>query len=278
VITRDGRLVEETFWDAEHRERSQLWRHRLPPAVRVDGTHASIVSLWCENYFHWLLDALPRIGLLEDAGEAVHPLVVPEPLRRFQLESLEALGYPVDRLTPYAGGQLEPDVLLWPSPAAHIGHPTRPAVEWLRRRLTRSARAGRRRLYVSRKGQATRAVVNEDELAAALAPYGFERVLPDELSFAAQVALFAEAELIVGPHGAGLANMVFARGASICEVLHPDRRNACFYRLSCAAGHDYRYVLAEACGAQMHVPVADVVESVQQLRGASATRAGAAGA
>jgi capsular polysaccharide biosynthesis protein len=278
VVTADGLLVEESLWDADHRARSELWRHRLPPAVRVDGTHASIISLWCENYFHWLLDALPRIALLEEAGESQHRLVVPEQLRSFQLESLRALGYDAGRLTRFAGGQLAPDVLVWPSPAAHVGYPTRRNVEWLRRRLVRLPRAGRRRIYVSRSDATTRVVVNEPELMSALQPYGFERVLPHDLSFGDQVALFADAEIVVGPHGAGLSNMVFARDASVCEIVHPGRRNPCFYRLASASRHDYWYVLAEASGANMVVPVADVVETVNGMCAVRARRVAAADA
>jgi hypothetical protein len=272
ALTRDGRLVEETFWDADHRRRSELWRHRLPPVLRVGGTRASITSLWSGNYFHWLLDALPRIALLEDAGVAHHPLVVPAALSGFQIESLDLLGYGAGQLTPFAGGQLEPDVLVWPSPAAHIGYPTTANVEWLRRRLACSPPGEPRRLYVSRGRAATRGVVNEAELVAALEPHGFEVVRPDELSFREQVALFASAEVVVGPHGAGLSNMVFARDASVCELLHPGRRNACFYRLASASGHDYWYVLAEASGSQMDVPCAGVVATVERMCGARARR------
>ena len=56
----------------------------------------------------------------------------------------------------------------------------------------------------------TRRVENEAELLAALEPLGFEAIDPGALSPAEQVRAFAEAECIVGPHGAGLTNLAFA--------------------------------------------------------------------
>ena len=65
-----------------------------------------------------------------------------------------------------------------------------------------------RRLYV-RRGAAKRAVLNEDDVLAMLEPRGFEAVVMDDRSVSEQAGIFASASVIVAPHGAALANLVF---------------------------------------------------------------------
>ena len=104
----------------------------------------SLISLWSVNFHHWLLDALPRLGVLEQAGRGNVPLVVPKRLLRFQRESLALLGVDKSRLVPYRGNHVAPDIAVWPSPAAHIGNPDpegrrmAPREALPRRRATRS--------------------------------------------------------------------------------------------------------------------------------------------
>jgi capsular polysaccharide biosynthesis protein len=51
--------------------------------------------------------------------------------------------------------------------------------------------------------------------------------------------------LVVGAHGAGLTNLLFARGAGVVE-LHPTRSIYPHYYLLCGAlGHSYRYLCGD---------------------------------
>ena len=82
---------------------------------------------------------------------------------------------------------------------------------------------------------------------AALAPLGFEVIDPGALSPAEQVRAFAEAECIVGPHGAGLTNLAFAApGAAVVELFARDYVNECFWALaSTVEGLRYRYLVGD---------------------------------
>ena len=54
------------------------------------------------------------------------------------------------------------------------------------------------------------------------------------MTVAAQVRAFAEAECVVGPHGAGLTNLAFAPpGAAVVELFAGDYVNECFWALAC---------------------------------------------
>jgi len=81
----------------------------------------------------------------------------------------------------------------------------------------------RRRLYIDRRGAPNRRLVNETEVIAALARFVVQPVSLDGATLADLAALFADAELVVAPHGAGLANIVFApHDCRVVELL-PDR-------------------------------------------------------
>ena len=69
-----------------------------------------------------------------------------------------------------------------------------------------------RRAYILRAPDLARPrqTANEDALLTALAPHGVTPILMETLSPLDQIALAANAELLIGPHGAGLANMAFA--------------------------------------------------------------------
>lgn len=53
-------------------------------------------------------------------------------------------------------------------------------------------------------------MTNKEEVSKALSAYGFQTVRLSEHAFSDQIRLFADAEIVVAPHGAGLANMMSA--------------------------------------------------------------------
>lgn len=79
---------------------------------------------------------------------------------------------------------------------------------------------GDRRVYLARKR--TRNVVNDDAVAAFLAPYGFTRIFMEELSVAEQLTLLLESEVIVAVHGAALAPLAYkfnaTRATKVIEI------------------------------------------------------------
>jgi capsular polysaccharide biosynthesis protein len=68
---------------------------------------------------------------------------------------------------------------------------------------------------------------------------------PGALTVAEQVRAFAEAEWVISPHGAGLANLAFASpGASVIEMFPPDYVQTCYWKLASAVpGLGYRYLV-----------------------------------
>ncbi len=116
-------------------------------------------------------------------------------------------------------------------------------------------------------GASRRHIPNHEAVADVLrswvrAPYEFHNVQLEQIPFAEQVRLFAGATLVVGQHGAGLANCLWmAAGATVLE-LGNDPGKSHFRTLCEILGH--RHVLLRTAGA--HDPV-DVEQFTAVLKG-----------
>lgn len=99
------------------------------------------------------------------------------------------------------------------------------------------------RYFVTRGKSAEndRRLQNEAAVIEALAPLGFKTLDPQTLSLSEQMAAFASCGFMVSPHGAGLTNMIFRRGAplDIVEIFNFNLINDC-YEIA-AKQHDFRY-------------------------------------
>jgi capsular polysaccharide biosynthesis protein len=90
-----------------------------------------------------------------------------------------------------------------------------------------------RKLYVARTDAQRRVMRNEMAVIEEMRRRGYEIVIPGSLSFTEQVRLFRSARLVVGPHGAGLTNVVFCEpGTIVYELVSADYTNSCFCNLA----------------------------------------------
>ncbi len=110
-----------------------------------------------------------------------------------------------------------------------------------------------KRIYVSRNDARLRRVLNENSFTLKLEALGFQRVILADLPIARQVALFRQAEIVVAPHGAGLAHIAWCKpGTKIIEFFPSPQgprgrvRNATYdyWLLSQLLGLDYTCQLA----------------------------------
>jgi hypothetical protein len=224
--------------------------HYLPVdlAAMLDGAHdvagpAFLLSddVWPPNYSHWLLDTLPRLSVLADAGVRGATLVTGPLPAAFQRETLRLCGWGPANIVELAPGQaVRAEQLLATTDQPQPPHPMFKgaplAARYLRRHFVPpGTKPTGRRLYISRNDAPGRRVSNEPELMAALAARGFERVLLGATTVPAQAAMFAAADWIVAPHGAGLSNLVFARpGATVLELFPRSYGTPAYYVIAAA--------------------------------------------
>ncbi len=259
VFDQRGRLID----GATHKNREGLrypeWvtrrdhirPHALFPAVHLFANAVGVLTASTQHlYFHWLLDVLPRIALIEEeVRDGCHLLV--ETRHRFQRESLSLLGIRPQQILDAAVVPvvMSPELIV-PCHQIMKGREVPDwAVAFLRDRFLRESGRhpfpGATKIYISRQSTPTRKPTNEADIIAKLAARGFAAVELEKLSLPEQIGLFREVRVIVAPHGAGLANLVFcSRGATVIE-LFPAANIDLYYRLCTALHLNYFFVKGE---------------------------------
>jgi hypothetical protein len=198
------------------------------------------------NYYHWLCEVLPlAFALMRDEQWGRQPVYVGADLPPFVFEYLRLLGldrscqplrrgvYTANRLrvASFPGGSE------WPSPD-HLRRVRDACLD-----AVGPAPTNRRRLYISRTDAVDRRVANEDDVLRAVGDLGFERVTLSGLGVLEQIRLFQTADIVLAPHGAGNANMLFAPAdAMLLELMGPVLYSACFMVVTSSIGQLYGYV------------------------------------
>jgi capsular polysaccharide biosynthesis protein len=288
VITADevilGDVSKEWFFGPE--QHSLFFRPWLPAPRRLSGRIATVAVASGWNYYHWLLDVLPRLGLLKRSGfdaRSLNGLIVNEGTSRYKTETLALLE--MDKMPLWEtrrSAHFICDELIVPSHPPVSGQAPPWVVTVLRELfLERALQAGAvggaggtripKRIYLSRAGAKYRRFTNEPEVAQLLRDSGFEEVFTEKMSFLEQVRLFAGATDIVAPHGAGLSNLVFCQpGTRVVEVFSPNYVNGCFWALANWARIDYYYVLGSGrrppAGRDPHRVEQDITVNMDELK------------
>ena len=226
-------------------------RERLNSAGVISGP-ATVLRTQRENFYHTMVDNLPRMFLLETAGLGGElDILVPEPMNpaeEYWLPRLMPQGARIRRIngTP-ACRRIENLVYASPFTTRFRGVLPRKYTAKLHDAAyggTAKPRARRRRLLISRSEAAIggRRILNEDELLEALFPWRFERCILENISIPEQVKLFRNAEMIVGAHGAGLANMLFLEEkAAILELFPGNYIIPHYFFLAESLGMEYHF-------------------------------------
>ena len=253
VITgNDDLVVEVSLYFGTSRAREHpIFLHPFPGLPLEVGGRLGVLALQGDsNYYHFCLDVLPRLGVVEQCPDLAPPDLWYAPMgEEFQRELLEMMG--LDLSTCIDSSQTRhvvAETLVVPSPPAMTVINPPWAVEFLRRRLlpTPIPRVKGRGIYVKRGGGINnRRVDNEDDLMTYLTGRGFEVMQPEQLHAPEKIEAFAQASMIVGAHSAGLVNLVFCgEGAAVVELFPSGGINACYWKLAQdVPGLEYRYVL-----------------------------------
>ena len=243
-----------------------------PGPTVVPGRVGVLAARGDVSYYHFMTDALPRLALLEQLKRPPEQLYVPASLP-FQKQLIDILGIPHERLidadrVPH----LQAETLVVPGlPDADLKTPPW-IVSFLRERLLPPgmSRVPGERLYVTRGRQrGNRIVSNEPAVIGALKPLGFKTIDTGGLPVSHQIKAFAQAELIVAPHGGALTNLAFASpGAAVIELFASDWVQGCYWKLAaCVPGLTYSYLVCgeRRRGRAMHGVDSDITVDIGEL-------------
>lgn len=259
---------------------SKSWRQQRTP----DMAHiCSFVNRLDPNYFHWIVEWCGQVEGLHHYREQTG--ISPKILIRadgppYIRASLGLLGFSADNVLEWASGQDAQlvDKLVVPSlPGIRVACSPR-NMAWLRARFLGAANIdidcvrAERKIYIPRKPGGWRSVLNEEEVIDALAKEGFEVLRPEELSLVEQIRLFASASMIVGLHGSGLTNVLFAPYASVLEMVG-SYGDGVFYSMTASFGQPYTLLNCQAVNEDVVVNIAKLLKMVHEAK-ASCSEAG----
>jgi len=251
----DGRVSHQTGWALEHITETNAYRNRCKGRnVFKRGNFSTLILYWGLGYYHWFKDVL---GMLHESlewmpGDTI--FVMPKGFQKvyggdFYLKSLEALGIARDRVVEFDGTESWTfENLWWQPPAVHPDDQPPGAMQWIGEKISntvpRLVHEKPVRVYISRALPFARVLANEGELLPGLIDMGFQICRLENMTFEEQVRLFRNAEVVMGPHGAGFTNLIFSKpGTRVVEILAKGYERRCYWTLSAELGHDYRFYL-----------------------------------
>jgi capsular polysaccharide biosynthesis protein len=292
VVDGSGRLLEDELSYIEREKMCRAGKYQPLGANAYailqdcDFQEFDETTLLChgrQNFYHWHFDHLWLIPLLREMlpadqwGKLRFAFKLPK-LTAWQLASLDMLGVCRSRVLLLnsdqpCGRAFHFELLLLPQVwSGHYADAVRLLGNAARTALPLGTRSGGRRLYISRRDAPSRRVANEVQLLDCLEAYGFECVELSRLSYMQQLACFAEADIVIAPHGAGLTGFFAARpGTILMELFSRSYIHDYFSKLCIMNGGRYLYMISDSDDINGH---GDYVVSVDALDRAMCTLLG----
>lgn len=235
---------------------------------KIPGRVAVLTKLHAQCYAHWLMEVLGRLAILEALGIDFDWLYVSydkvQDGKNFIKETLAAWGIDHQKIIDPSGSfhYIQADELIVPSlPNRHVPtagksfvqgtslcaafcHPW--VVEYLRNKFLSLVQDYTpqnhlaKRIYISRRDAInSRNFDNEQELVETLKMYDFEVYELTKLPFLDQVKLFSQAEIVIGPHGSGMTNIMFCSKTAQVIELFMARQDLVNYNIAQVLGLNY---------------------------------------
>jgi hypothetical protein len=227
---------------------------------------ASFIDACAVNYAHWMTEVLPRIAVFCSKAEYNHvPILINAELHENLLtsaihiagEDREIILVPIGRdvhvnelfITSVCGYvPFEPRGKRQDDHSHGIFSPT--AIKSMRDRLLLAAESlpiqdWPKRVYLRRNSQ-WRNLANSDLIEEVLQSHGFIFVNPEALTLLEQILLFNNADIVVGPSGAGMANLIFTKQSAKVVILVGLNADASYWywqNIAQSAGANINYVI-----------------------------------
>lgn len=183
------------------------------------------------NYWHWILDVLPRLAIINKLIDLnnIDYFLVPSHRKRFQKETLEELGIPKSKILSsesirhFSSDQIittDHPYVLTNDQFKDMQDIPEWILTWLKDKFNKytlpNSKENFKKIYIDRSDtpknhRQLRFVNNEYEIKEYLIKKGYKPVRLSDFHFIDQVALFANATDIIGLHGAGFVNLIFCR-------------------------------------------------------------------
>ena len=238
----------------------------IPLKKKKNLSESVLLSMhWHHNFFHWLVEILPRLQLY-DLAEDLHelPLIVPKSSPKFVRDSLTLTGY-IDRVVFVDDGVYRFEKLHLLTRLSKSPHVSPLAIEWLNNKICGKQSCQKKRIYISRSDAKIRHLTNELDVERILSDFGFETVVMSQYTLEQQIQIFRQAEMILGSHGAAFTHLAFARPGSIfMEFFEQGHFNPAYYRIAGLRKLKYGFMVGKKDGLGFSVDTAQLKTLVEK--------------
>lgn len=250
TTTPDNRFLMESALAPGRLQLQPIYQSPVPRNVpRLTGTYSTIWTVTANNYYHWLVECLPRLYSLQQVGKPI-TLLMPSDLPPVWQEMLDiclpenvTVEHPQSEWVEVENFVLSNCVTFKASafiPPPHL--------DYVRKRFFAAydlppEPEPKHNIYITRKHARKRFVLNEDEVLDYLSQFGFEPYALEHMSYREQVTLLHGAKNIVAPHGAGNTNILFSGPITLLEFINAYPKPH-FYLMTHALGQQFYWILA----------------------------------
>jgi capsular polysaccharide biosynthesis protein len=260
-LDEDTRIYESSNWHPFIPEysRTSIPEHHLP---QVSGESITYLAGW--TYFHFLVENLPAFLAARQNLEGKKCLVAKD-APRYVIDAVTALGAEIVEVEQFTNVS----EITFCGKGADTGwlHPSDLQIlrSCFQEHFSEFIRG--KAIYISRSNS-SRSPLNESSLEGMMKDLGVEIVHPETLSFLEQIALFSEVEVVIGVHGAGLANQIWMNPKStVFEILDINYFNICFEALATVCGHQYSSVIFDSKKTANYLPLKEIQSKCIEVLG-----------
>jgi len=283
-FTQEKKIILETVLDRvdvlEHTAISTLRQgfnfQYLTPVGNIEHIDlaCSLVNYWSPLYAHWIYEALTRLEVLESYSQKTGKkpkLIIDKNPPPWETRSLELMGYCPEDYIEWNGARAKINELVVCSKRREGGRISIKACHWVRERILSNIDTYANpnlllspKIFISRKKANARRILNEEKVINTLAKMDFVPYVLEDLDFADQVKLFAQAEFIIAPHGGGVTNIIFSQNLTLIE-LFGQKISHFYYTVAQGLKFDYACMFCEAKNEDIIVNCEELTQMVYRM-------------
>lgn len=217
------------------------------------------------NFYHWIAEYSPLLELLDVyfciTGHRPRILLESEP-PKWKIESLSLFGYNKEQLIEYTVGTTLSSAILCSSRVKsgtdYIPSPSE--IDFINRKISKNVKKKDhsyslpKKIYISRERAESRQIMNLDDIWPLLESRGFERVILENMNLYQQINIFKNADIVIGPHGAGFTHIIHSWDISVIEIL-PEYYPSNFTVIADIIGQDYNYIIGDVVNSNQDMKV-----------------------
>ena len=201
---------------------------------------------WSQNYFHWFLDTLPKLIIIE-MNFPQFSILIPKHLYEKEFIQQSLLYFKLQIVVLENFNLVKAKKYIHLPDLSVSGNYIPDLVSSLRAKFLVNDKKTLRKVFVIREEYLNRAIINISEVKDVLKKYSFEIITLNGERLLDQIKIFSETAIFITVHGAALTNMLFMpRDGAVMELRrNDDALNNCYFSLASVLKISYYYQLCE---------------------------------